>query len=415
MQDANESSRSATEVGTQTSAMPDGPAQSAGLGKKQRVLIAALVVLAVAAFFVWWHYSHFASTDDAEIDGHLHPVSARVPGYVVQVMVDDTQHVEQGTVLVRLDPADYEVAVALAKARLAQAQAEATAALGGVPIVSTNTLSQVHSAQADVAGAQAGILSAEKQFQEAETRLTQTEANDVKVQDDLERYRSLIGKREISRQQYDQAVAASKVSAAAVAGAEASVAAAEQQVTQARSRMQDAEAELHSANTRPEQMQVTQAKAQAAAAAVEQAEAELHRAELNLQYTTIVAPAEGIIGKRTAVIGENVSPGQTLMTVVPTQNIWVTANFKETELRGMHPGQSATIHVDATGKDYAGKVQGIAGATGVQFSLLPPENATGNYVKVVQRVPVRITLDPGQDPHHELQVGLSVEPSIRIH
>ncbi|MFP5249556.1 MAG: HlyD family efflux transporter periplasmic adaptor subunit, partial [Acidobacteriota bacterium] len=264
-------------------------------------------------------------------------------------------------------------------------------------------------------GAQAGILAAEKQFQQAEARLTQTEANNVKIQDDLERYRQLIGKREISQQQYDEAVAASKSSAAAVTEAQAGVAAADQQVTQARSRMQDARAELRSAHTRPEQMQVTRANAQAAAAAVEEAEAQLHRAELDLQYTTIIAPADGIVGKRTAVAGQNVAPGQTLMTIVPTREIWVTANFKETELRGMRPGQSVRIHVDATDRDYTGKIQGIAGATGVQFSLLPPENATGNYVKVVQRVPVRIVFDPGQDPNHQLQVGLSVEPSVRLH
>ncbi|MGC9159156.1 MAG: HlyD family efflux transporter periplasmic adaptor subunit [Terracidiphilus sp.] len=384
-------------------------------GKKKRILLLVLAVLIVGAVSLWYHYSRFATTDDAEIEAYLHPVSARVPGYVTKVTVDDTQYVEAGTVLVQLDPTDYQVAVDLARAHLAQAQAEASAALGGVPITSVSTLSQVNSAEADVQGAQAGILAAEKQFQEAEARLTQTEADNVKIQDDLERYRQLIGKREISRQLYDQAVAASKSSAAAVIGAQAGVAAADQQVTQARSRMRDAEAALRSAHTRPEQMQVTHAKAQAAAAAVEEAEAELHRAELDLQYTTIVAPSEGIVGKRTAVAGQNVSPGQTLMTIVPTRDIWVTANFKETELKGMRPGQSVKMHVDATDHDYTGKIQGIAGATGVQFSLLPPENATGNYVKVVQRVPVRIVFDPGQDPNHLLRVGLSVEPSVRLH
>ncbi|MFP5203860.1 MAG: HlyD family efflux transporter periplasmic adaptor subunit [Acidobacteriota bacterium] len=384
-------------------------------GKRKRIAFVVLVVLIAGAVGLWYHYSQIASTDDAEIEGYLHPISARVPGYVTKVTVDDTQYVEKGTVLVQLDPTDYQVAVELAKAHLAQAQAQASAAMGGVPITSVSTQSHVNSAEADVQGAQAGILAAEKQFQQAEARLTQTEANNVKIQDDLERYRQLIGKREISQQQYDEAVAASKSSAAAVTEAQAGVAAADQQVTQARSRMQDAQAELRSAHTRPEQMQVTRANAQAAAAAVEEAEAQLHRAELDLQYTTIVAPADGIVGKRTAVAGQNVAPGQTLMTIVPTREIWVTANFKETELRGMRPGQSVRIHVDSTDRDYTGKIQGIAGATGVQFSLLPPENATGNYVKVVQRVPVRIVFDPGQDPNHQLQVGLSVEPSVRLH
>ena len=395
-------------------ARDDAPGNEKANGKKKRILLAVLAVLILGAVGIWRYESQFATTDDAEIDGYLHPISARVSGYVTRVTVDDTQYVEKGTVLVQLDPTDYQVAVDLAKAHLAEAQAEASAALGGVPITSVSTQSQVNASEADVQGAQAGILAAEKQFQEAEARLTQTEADDVKIQDDLERYSQLIRKNEISRQQYDQAVAASKASAADVAGAQAGVAAADQQVTQARSRMQDAEAELRRAHTRPQQMQVTQAKAQAAAAAVEEAEAELHRAELDLQYTTIVASTEGIIGKRTAVAGQNVAPGQTLMTIVPTQDIWVTANYKETALKGMHPGQPVKIHVDETDRDYNGKIQGIAGATGVQFSLLPPENATGNYVKVVQRVPVRIVFDPGQDPNHLLQIGLSVEPSIRL-
>ncbi|MFP5233805.1 MAG: HlyD family efflux transporter periplasmic adaptor subunit [Acidobacteriota bacterium] len=395
-------------------ARDDAPGNEKANGKKKRILLAVLAVLILGAVGIWRYESQFATTDDAEIEGYLHPISARVSGYVTRVTVDDTQYVEKGTVLVQLDPTDYQVAVDLAKAHLAEAQAEASAALGGVPITSVSTQSQVNASEADVQGAQAGILAAEKQFQEAEARLTQTEADDVKIQDDLERYSQLIRKNEISRQQYDQAVAASKASAADVAGAQAGVAAADQQVTQARSRMQDAEAELRRAHTRPQQMQVTQAKAQAAAAAVEEAEAELHRAELDLQYTTIVASTEGIIGKRTAVAGQNVAPGQTLMTIVPTQDIWVTANYKETALKGMHPGQPVKIHVDETDRDYNGKIQGIAGATGVQFSLLPPENATGNYVKVVQRVPVRIVFDPGQDPNHLLQIGLSVEPSIRL-
>lgn len=383
-------------------------------GKKKRILLVVLAVLILGTFLVWRYYSQFVSTDDAEIQGYLHPISARVSGYVTKVTVDDTQYVQKGTVLVQLDPTDYQVAVELARSRLAQAQAEAAAALRGVPIASVSTLSQVHSAEADLQSSQAGILAAEKHFQEAEAQLTQVEANNVKVQDDLERYRQLIGKREISRQQYDQAVAASKASAAAVAEAQAGVAAADQQVAQARNRMQEAQAGLSSAQTRPDQLQVTRARAQAAAAAVSEAEAELHRAELDLQYTTIVAPTDGIVGKRTAVAGQNVSPTQTLLVIVPTRDIWVTANFKETELRNMKVGQPVKIHVDAYNRDYRGKIQGFAGATGVQYSLLPPENATGNYVKVVQRVPVRIVFDPGQDPGHLLQVGLSVEPRVTV-
>jgi membrane fusion protein (multidrug efflux system) len=403
------------ETGNGVTGSPPAASHRPKLDKKKKlVLLATIAVLLVGGFFVWRYYAQFVSTDDAQIEGHLHAVSARVTGYVTKVTVDDTQYVEKGTVLVKLDPSDFQVAVDLAKAKLAKAQAEAAATLAGVPIASVSTLSQVHSAQADVEAAEAGILAAEKGFQEAEARLAQVEANNVKVQEDLERYRQLVVKREISRQQFDQAVAASKASAAAVIGAQAGVAASEQQVNQARSRLQQAEAGLRSAHTRPEQLQATRARARAAAAAVVEAQAELHRAELNLEYTTIVAPAAGIVGKRTAVAGQNVSPGQTLLVIVPTRDIWVTANFKETELKGMSVGQPVEIHVDAYDRDYRGKIEGIAGATGVQFSLLPPENATGNYVKVVQRVPVRIAFDPGQDPDHLLQVGLSVEPRVRL-
>jgi membrane fusion protein (multidrug efflux system) len=378
------------------------------------LLLAAVAALLLAAVLVWRYYSAFVSTDDAQIEGYLHPISARVSGYITKVTVNDTQAVVRGTVLVQLDPTDFRVAVALAKAKLAQAQAEAVAATSGVPITSVHTLSQVDTAEADVQGATAAILAAERGFQAAEARLTQVEANNVKVQDDLGRYRTLIEKREISRQQFDRARAEAKASAAAVAEAQAGVEAAGERVAEARSRLQQAEAGLRSAHTRPEQVRVTRARAQAAAAAVEEAQAELHRAELNLQYTTIVAPADGIVGKRTAVAGQNVSPGQTLLVIVPTRDIWVTADFKETELKRMRVGQPVEIHVDAYDRDYRGRIEGIAGATGVQFSLLPPENATGNYVKVVQRVPVRIVFAPGQDSGRRLRVGLSVEPRVRL-
>ncbi len=377
-------------------------------------IILAVVGLAVAALLVWRHYANWVSTDDAEIEGHIDPISARVSGHVVRVLVDNTQFVNKGTVLAQLDPTDYQVAVAHAQARLANARAAAEAAEVGVPITSINTLSQVHSASAGVQSAQAGIEAAEKQFQAAQARLLAAEADNVKAQLDLKRYQELVGKAEISRQQYDQAVAAAKSSAAAVTADEASAAAAEQQVTQARSRLADAEAKLRFAQTRPQQLREIRARADAAMAAVQEADATLHQAELNLQYTTIVAPISGIIGNRTVVDGQNVQPGQALMAIVPTEDIWVTANFKETALHHMRVGQPVKIHVDAYGRDYTGHLIGIAGATGVQFSLLPPENATGNYVKVVQRVPVRIVFDKGQDPNHLLKVGLSVEPHVKI-
>jgi membrane fusion protein (multidrug efflux system) len=384
---------------------------------KTRRLIAILLVaaaIAVAAVLVWRHYAEWVSTDDAEIEGYIYPISARISGHVIKVTVENTEYVDKGTVLVQLDPTDYEVAVDSARAQLANAQAAAQGARVGVPITSINTQSQVNTAQADVDSAQAGITAAERQFQAAEAKLSEAEANNVVAQQDVKRYHQLVGKYEISRQEYDNAVAAAKASAATVAAAQASAAAAEQQVAQARSRLAQAEAGLQAARTRPQQMRVIRARATAALAAVDAAEAALHKAELNLQYTTIVAPVDGVVGKRTVVLGENVSTAQALMAVVPIEGLWVTANFKETQLQHMRVGQPASIHVDAYNRDYAGHVDGIGAATGAQFSLLPPENATGNYVKVVQRVPVRILFNKGENRQHLLRVGMSVEPDVKV-
>lgn len=389
---------------------PRAPAKS----RRRWPIIVVILILIVLGVLVWRHYAGWVSTDDAEIEGYIYPVSARIPGHVIKVTVENTQYVEKGTVLVQLDPADYQVTLDRAKAQLADAEAAAAGARVGVPITSVNTQTQVHSAQADVENAEAGIAASEKQFQATQARLQEAEANNVVAQDNLKRYSQLVDKQEISRQDFDQATAASKASAAAVAGAEATAAAAEQQVAQAKSRLTQAQAELRYAHTRPQQLRVIRARSDAAAAQVQAAEAALHQAELNLQYATIVAPVSGIIGKRTVVVGENVSPGQALMAVVPTDLLWVTADFKETQLKNMRVGQPAEIHVDAYGRDYKGHVDGIAGATGVQFSLLPPENATGNYVKVVQRLPVRILFEPGQDPNHMLRVGMSVEPRVKV-
>lgn len=382
--------------------------------KRKRILIAAVAVVAVATFVLWRHYAGWVSTDDAQVEAHLSPLSARVPGHVVKVMADNTDYVNKGQVLIQLDPEDFRVAVDQAKSRLADARAAAMAAAVGVPIASVETQSRVNAAHAQVESAQAGIAAAQRQFEAAEARLREAEANDVKAQADERRYAQLVAKHEVSVQQYDHAVAAAQASAASVAALQAMADAAHRQISQAESQLTQAQASLHSAYTRPQQLQQTHARADAAAAAVQTAQAQLEQAELNLQYTTIVAPVSGIVGNRTVVPGENIASGQTLLTIVPTEDIWVTANFKETALKRMRPGDPAVIHVDAYGRDYKGHVFGISQATGVQYSLLPPENATGNYVKVVQRVPVKIVFDPGQDPNHLLRVGLSVEPRVQV-
>ena len=372
------------------------------------------IVLVVAGFFVWRYLTSYESTDDAQIDGHLNAISARVSGHVLKLMVEDNQYVQAGTPLVQIDPKDYQVAVEHARADYADAFAAAQAAQVNVPITSVNTGSQTTSAQADVDNARAGISVARQQLDAARAQVQQAEANNVKAQSDLVRYKQLVDKQEISQQQYDQAVAAARSSAAGVEAARASSSAAEQQVTQAQTRLAQAQANLRAAGTAPQQMSAIRSRAQAAQAAAERKKADLDQAELNLQYTSIVAPVNGIVSSRTVEVGQNVQAGQELMKIVPLDDIWVTANFKETQLKLMRPGQPVTISVDAYGKEYKGHVQSIAGASGARFSLLPPENATGNYVKVVQRIPVKITLDPGETKEHILRPGMSAEPKVWI-
>jgi membrane fusion protein, multidrug efflux system len=396
-----------------------GPGKPPASRKKPRraifLAVGALVVLVVGTL-LYLHLRAWESTDDAQIDGYIYPVSSRVSGYVTQVRVDDNQYVEAGTVLVQLDPKDYEVAVANAKATLANDQASAVALQTNVPITSVNTTSQLSTAQADIESAQAGLLAAQKSFDAAQASLLQAEANDLKAQDDVTRYKPLAAKDEIPQQQYTQAVDSQKATAAAVSASRASAASAEQAVTQARARIAQSQAELQYAETKPQQVSVQRSRAQAAEAESEQAAAILQQAQLNLQYTTIVAPISGIVGQRSVQPGQNVAPGQQMMTIVPldSQNIWVTADFKETQLKYMRPGQAVRIHVDTYGRTYNGHVLNIAGSTGARYSLLPPENATGNYVKVVQRIPVKIVFENGQDPEHLLRPGMSVEPDVKV-
>jgi len=387
------------------------PSRTSTPGFRIAILI-GLVVLLVVGFFAYRYFTSYESTDDAQVDGHINSVSARISGHVIKLNIRDNQEVKAGDVLVEIDPTDYQVAYDKAKADFADAQAAAVAAGVTVPITSVNTSSQVSATEADVNSARAGIQVAQQQFQAAKAELQEAEANNVKAQNDLGRYKQLVEKQEISQQQYDQATASSKASAAAVEAARATVDAAEQQVTQARGKLVQAEANYRYANTAPRQMQITRARAQSALAQVQRMKANLDQAALNLQYTKIVAPVNGIVSDRTVEVGQNVAPGQELMKVINLDDIWVTANFKETQLRDMRAGQRVTIEVDANGRKYDGTVDSVAGASGARFSLLPPENATGNYVKVVQRVPVKIDLKPGSNNDHQLRPGESVTPKV---
>ncbi len=377
-------------------------------------LLIAGVVFLVGALLLWRYFSSYESTDDAQIDGHVNSISARVSGHVTKLNVEDNQYVEAGTVLVEIDPADYEVALARARANYQDAVASASAAGVNVPITTVSTSSQLATAQANVDAAHAGIAAARQQYEAAKAQYSEAQANNAKAQSDLLRYKQLIDKQEISAQQYDQALANARAGAASELAARASADAAKQAVTQAEAKLAQAEADVRSAQTFPQQISAIRSKAQSAVAVAAQKKADLDQAQLNLQYTKVVAPVSGIVSNRTVEVGQNVQPGQELMVVIPINDLWVTANFKETQLQDMHVGQKAKIYVDATGKDYDGHLDSIAGASGARFSVLPPENATGNYVKVVQRIPVKIVFEPGQDPEHKLRPGMSVEPKVWI-
>jgi membrane fusion protein (multidrug efflux system) len=394
------------------------------VGRAASVLLLAVVIIGGGLFVrnsLAWE-----STDDAQVNGHIMPLSARINGYVLEVPVIEGQLVHAGDVLVTIDPKDYKIAVEQAQATFADSQASARSSRFNVPITSVTTKSTLDSAETAVVNAEAGFQAAEQNFESAKAVLEQTEANAARSDADLVRYEQLVAKEDISRQQYDQAVAAAKANRSGVVSAGASVHAAEQAVRQAQGKLLQARADLRSAETAPQQISMTRAKADAADAQARERKAQLDQAELNLSYTVVRSPVTGIIGKKTVEVGQNVGIGQELVEVVPLDDVWVTANFKETQLVHMRPGQPVEIKVDAYGRTWKAHVTNLGAGAGSVFSLLPPENATGNYVKVVQRVPVRIDFDRtsdrtsdrnlGSDFNAEglLKPGLSVEPEVRV-
>ena len=379
--------------------------------RKRWIILSSLVVLAVGGVFLWQYLSGFESTDDAQVDVHLYPVSARISGYIQKVHVDDNQWVDAGSTLVEIDPKDYEVALARAQATLDTSEASAKSSNIDVPISSVDTMSELKFTSSDIKNAQAAIQAAEKQEAAAHARVQEAQAENVKAQDDVARYRLLLAKEEVPKQIYDHAYAAAATDVAAIAAAEADEAAAHQAVVQAHSRLTEAEARYEDAEAGPQRVGSTRAKALSATADVSQKRAAVEQAQLNLGYTRIFAPVAGEVTKK-VVVGLNVDPGEQMLTVTPLDQVWVTANFKETQLKHMRVGQKATIELDSNGRTYNAHVDSIAGGTGPIYSLLPPENATGNYVKIVQRVPVKIVLDPGENRDRQLRPGENVEVKV---
>ena len=402
-------------TGADTKPKPPEPTPAA---KARRTFLIVLVLLFLAgvAFFFYYRSTFTEGTDDAQVDGDLYPVSARIAGSVIQVNVTENQKVNKGDVIAIIDPADYQTQLAQAQAQLANSQAGFVQADANVPITGVQTRTQVSTSGSDVQTALATVSQANKAVAAAQARVDQQKANALKAQLDVDRYTPLVAKDVISKQQFDQAVATAAAANAALLEAQQNVIGQQAQVQQAQSRLASARSDEEQARRNgPKQLEVQQARAVAAHADVQDNRAKLKQAELNLGYTRIVAPVTGIINKKNIAVGGNVSVGQNLMTIIPLDNLWITANYKETQLQHMRQGQKVGIKVDALGgREYEGKVTQIGGATGSKLSLFPPENATGNYVKVVQRIPVRIDLDQDANKDELLRPGYSVDPEVHV-
>jgi membrane fusion protein (multidrug efflux system) len=379
------------------------------------ISIVVLLLVVVAAFF-YWRSTFTEDTDDAQVDGDLYQVSARVSGQIIKVNVTENQRINQGDVIADIDPRDYQVAVEQAEAQLANAKASFVQANANVPITSVQTRTQVSTSGSDVATALATVAQQQKGVAAAQARVDQAKANALKAQLDVDRYTPLVARDVISKQQFDQAVAQAAATNGALLEAQQNVIGQQAQVAQAQAKLASARSDAEQARQNgPKQVAVQQARAQAANADIEQQQAKLDQAKLNLSYCHIIAPASGIINRKSVSAGQNVSVGQNMLTIIPLDNLWITANFKETQLDKMKKGQAVTVSVDALGgRKYKGYLAQIGGATGSRLSLFPPENATGNYVKVVQRIPVRIDLDEGQNKDHLLRPGYSVIPDVDV-
>jgi membrane fusion protein (multidrug efflux system) len=388
---------------------------TAGRSKAFTIFFIVLAVIGLAGFLFWWHSRQFETTDDAQVDGHLNPISARVDGTITKVYVDDNQVVKAGDPLVDLDPRDFQVAVDQAEAQLAQARTQVIVQQPNVPITLAENTTNIASADAEVANAQAGLAAAERDLDTSQARLAQSEATNARAQADLARYQVLISKEEVSQQEFDQIGATAKAQAAEVAANKAAMGSANHVVDQKKAQLVQAEARsAQYRRTAPQALAIRQATVKSEEAAARTAQAELEQAQLNLSYTRIVAPVDGILLRRSAEVGAHISAGQQLLQIAQISDLWVTANFKETQTRLIRPGQSVSIRVDALKQDFDGTVETIGATTGAVASVLPPENATGNFVKVVQRLPIRIRFKPNQNGLERLRPGMSVEPQVKV-
>jgi membrane fusion protein (multidrug efflux system) len=408
------------ETASRQPAAPQQPAPSPAAPPRGRrrafvIFFAVLLVAAVAAVVYWLHTRDFESTDDAQVEMHLDPISSRVEGTILKVYVENNQLVHAGDPLVDFDPRDFQVALDQTQAALGQARSQVTAQQPNVPITQVENTANISTSEASVTTAEAAVASAEHDRDAAAARLAEAEANNSKAQADLARYKILIASEEVSRQEYDQIEAAAKAQTANVAASRSAVESAARIVDQRRSQVEEAKTRVTQyRQNAPQQLAMRQAAVKSLQANEQSARAQVEQSQLKLSYSRIKAPVDGTVMKRTAEVGAHAATGQQLLTIAETGNLWVTANFKETQLAKIQPGQPATIHVDATQQDFRASVENIGAGTGAISSVLPPENATGNYVKVVQRIPVRLRFEPNQPGIERLRAGMSVEADVRI-
>jgi membrane fusion protein (multidrug efflux system) len=380
-----------------------------------RVLLGAiaLVLLIAGSVLLLAYLSSYESTDDAQVDGHLNMISSRIRGTVVGVYVEDNQYVKAGQVIVDLDPRDYKVALQQANAAYAEAVAQLHAESPNVPIIVTTNQTTISEGQADIVVAEKAVSAAEQEYEAKIADLRNTEAQNAKAQRDVERFQPLAAKEEISKQQFDAVRATAESRAATVDAARAAVQVSLRELDERRAQLSQASTRLQGTQENaPRQAASRQATVATRQASIVSAKAMVEQAGLNLSYAKIVAPVSGVVVNKTVEVGQSLQADEDMLDISQIDDIWITANFKETQLRRMHPGQSVDVKADAFGQTFHGYLESMPGATGAVTSLLPPENATGNYVKVVQRLPVRIRLKPGEDPQHRLRIGMSVEPKV---
>lgn len=383
--------------------------------RRRLIAIGAALVIAVAGAAYWLHARRFAETDDAQIDGNISNVSPRISGIVTAVYVIENQLVKAGDALAEIDPTDLQIAVQQSRAQVAQAQAQLESEDPSVPITMTTNQTGLASARSDLASSEAALAAARKEVSQLTAELAQATANDRQAQLDKERSQRLLAQGAVSQADFDLRNNNAAASAANVNAIEQSLAAAKDRVKQQEAQIVAVQSRLSEVTANaPRQIATRQATVLFRRAALDLANAQLAEAEKNLSYTKIIAPTSGVVAKKSIALGDHVAPGQQVIAIAPVDDLWVTANYRETQLERIQPGQPASIHVDAINLDLRGTVESIGGATGSVLSVLPPENATGNYVKVVQRIPVRIHIDPGQPGLERLRIGMSVEPKVTV-